>query len=243
MLRRFFAWLALCFQLLLINLGGRSYGRVLVTGLLLASWSSAFYYLGYAVERNRLDGALDELARIEGFEGVLDGKDTALKLVAVRTQAALLRESSLQMRDELRRQQRDLAELNEQLYFYRSVIAPEDLPKGVSVLSMQLGESSDEGRFPFELVLRASGVKGKRVKGNVRLGMTGTVDGVEKKLRMDAFYRGEKQFSFQYFQRLKGAIVVPEGYTPINVEVWVQVAQRDPVFQSFAWRGLLASSR
>ena len=241
--RRFFTWLAFCFQLLQISLGGRSYGRMLLAVLVLLFWSASFYYLGQAVEHNRFDKAFAQLALVEGFEDVLEGESTALKLFAVKTQANLLRETARQMRGELRHKERDLAELREQLYFYRKVIAPEDLPKGVSILSAQLKEPADGGYFPFELILRASGAGGKTAKGSVRLHVTGTVGGVERRLPMSAFYRGDERFAFKYFQRLKGRISVPRDFVPASVEVGVQAADFDPVSRSFAWRSLLIAAQ
>ena len=242
MLRHFFLWLAFRFQLLLIHLGGRPYGKTLLAALVILFWSASLYYLGHAVERNRFDEAFAELALIDGFEDVLEGESTALKLFAIRTQANLLRETARQMRGELRQKERDLAETREQLYFYRKVIAPEDLPKGVSILSAQLERPTDDGHFPFELVLRASGADGKTTKGSVRLRMTGVADGVERHLPMSAFYQGDERFSFKYFQRLKGRISVPRHFAPSSVEVNVQTARADPMSRSFAWRGLLSSA-
>lgn len=241
-LRRFFLWFAFRFQLLLINLGGRSYGKTLLAALVILFWSAAFYYLGHVVEHNRFDEAFAELALVEGFEDVLEGEGTALKLHAIKTQANLLRETTRQMRGELHRKERDLAEAREQLYFYRKVIAPEDLPKGVSILSAQLEQSADDGHFPFELVLRANGADGETSKGSVRLRMTGTMGGARQQLPMDAFYQGDDRFAFKYFQRLKGRIAVPGGFAPASVEISVRASRFDPVSRSFAWGGLLSAA-
>ena len=240
--RRFLLWLAFRFQLLLIGLGGRSYGKMLLAALVILFWSASFYYLGHVVEHKRFDTAFEELALIEGFEDVLEGENAAMKLFAIKTQANLLRETTRQMRGELRQKERDLAEIREQLYFYRKVIAPEDLPKGVSILSAQLRQPADAGHFPFELVLRASGAGGKTTKGSVRLRMTGTVGGVRRQLPMNAFYQGDERFAFKYFQRLKGRVSVPQNFAPSSIEVDVQAAESDPVAHSFAWRNLLSQA-
>ena len=240
--KRFFLWLAYHLQLLLLSLGGRSYGRMLLAVVAILFWSASFYYLGHVVEHKRFDAAFKELALIEGFEDVLEGENAALKLFAIKTQANLLRETARQMRGELRQKERDLAEIREQLYFYRKVIAPEDLPKGVSILSAQLEQPANAGHFSFELVLRASGAGDKTTKGNVRLRMTGTVGGVRRQLPMSAFYQGDKQFSFKYFQRLKGRVSVPQNFAPSSIEIDVQSAEFDPLTRSFAWRNLLSQA-
>jgi len=239
---RLLMWLAFRVRLLRLYLGGRSFVKMFAAVFLVLSWSAAFYLLGYTVEHARFDAAFDELARIEGFGDTLDRQSTALKLVAVRTRANLLRETAQQMRNELYQKERDLAEMKEQLYFYRRVIAPEDLQQGVAILSAHLEKPSADGRFPFELVLRQGARKDKMAKGSIRLRVDGTLDGAGRRLPMDDFYEGERRFAFKYFQRIKGRISLPEHFVPASVEVRVSAEKADPVVRMFRWSSLLSAA-
>jgi len=239
---RLLVWLAFRVRLLRLYLGGRSFVKMFAAVFLVLSWSAAFYLLGYTVEHARFDAAFDELARIEGFGDTLDQQSTALKLVAVRTRANLLRETAQQMRNELYQKERDLAEMKEQLYFYRRVIAPEDLQQGVAILSAHLEKPSADGRFPFELVLRQGARKDKMAKGSIRLRVDGTLDGAGRRLPMDDFYEGERRFAFKYFQRIKGRISLPEHFVPASVEVRVSAEKADPVVRMFRWSSLLSAA-
>lgn len=234
-------WLAFRLRLLRLYLGGRSFVKMFAAVFLVLSSSAAFYLLGYTFEHARFNAAFDELAQIEGFDDTLDEQDTALKLVAVKTRANLLRETVQQMRNELYQKERDLAEMKEQLYFYRRVIAPEDLQQGVAILSAHLEKPAADGRFPFELVLRQGARKDKMARGSVHLRMAGTLDGAGRRLPMNDFYEGERQFAFKYFQRIKGRISVPEHFVPAKVEVEVSAEKADPVVRQFRWDRLLSA--
>jgi len=239
---RLLVWLAFRMRLLRLYLGGRSFVKMFAAVFLVLSWSAAFYLLGYTVEHARFDAAFDELARIEGFGDTLDQQSTALKLVAVRTRANLLRETAQQMRNELYQKERDLAEMKEQLYFYRRVIAPEDLQQGVAILSAHLDKPATDGRVPFELVRRQGARKDKMAKGSIRLRVDGTLDGAGRRLPMDDFYEGERRFAFKYFQRIKGRISLPEHFVPASVEVRVSAEKADPVVRMFRWSSLLSAA-
>jgi len=238
----FFVWLAFRMRLLRLYLGGRSFVKMFAAVFVVLSWSAAFYLLGYTVEHDRFNAAFGELAQIEGFDDTLDEQSTALKLVAVRTRANLLRETAQQMRNELYQKERDLAEMKEQLYFYRRVIAPEDLQQGVAILSAHLEKPATDGRFPFELVLRQGARKDKMAKGSIRLRVAGTLDGAGRQLPMDDFYEGERRFAFKYFQRIKGRISLPEHFVPASVEVKVSADKADPVVRMFRWGRLLSAA-
>ncbi len=239
---RLFVWLTFHLRLLRLYLGGRSSLKVFTVVFLILSWSAVLYLLGHAIERSRFNDAFDELAQIEDFDDMLNEKSTALKLVAVRTRANLLRETAQQMRNELYQKERDLAEMKEQLYFYRRIIAPEDLQKGVTILSAQLDEPATGGDFPFELVLRQGVRQGKMARGRIHLHMDGTLNGASRRLPMNAFYEGENQFAFKYFQRMKGRISVPEHFVPASVEVKVNEGKSNPVVQLFRWKRLLSAA-
>lgn len=198
----------------------------------------SFYGLGhYFVKRHyqELETALEQMAHDMGLhwgDTPWHGRFAMLKRkldVALKTTKQLesfLYEKSLEIED-----------LKEQIYFYKSVVAPEDLQEGLSIFSVNVQDPVRRREYPVEIILRKMQKAGGAVKGNIRVSAYGYLD--NKETHIDALGGEKIEFSFKYFQRVKGALYLPEGFFPRRLNITV-ISDRFKSFeQVYAWHDII----
>jgi len=128
--------------------------------------------------------------------------------------------------------QAEVARLQQQVEFYRGVVASDNPRAPVAIRSLRIVESL-EGAAP---VLRLSLVQ----PGNPQSVVLGTVQtSVEGRRgsRADRISLSPRNFSFRYFENLEMALTLPGGFIPERVTVEIRSGGRNtaPVVQSRLW--------
>ncbi len=139
-----------------------------------------------------------------------------------------------ELQDEILAQQEDLA-------FYRGIVA--DQQTGLRVQDLELLAGANEYSFSLRLVLAQAMRASQRISGSVRLQVEGTRDGQTLTLGLPELGVVEEQrrslsgFAFRYFQNLEADLVLPEGFAPTRVIVTLtpKGKQAKPVEKIFAW--------
>jgi cell division protein FtsB len=147
----------------------------------------------------------------------------------LREQVALLERSSKLDRQvsqdveaHLQTVQAELADLREQLAFYRNVVDPGERKRGLHIQSFTIEPGSRANQFRFNLVAAqvaknyfdVSGVVDLEIRGSNQAGAE-TVDW--KRLAING--ADKPVFSFKYFQSIEGLIQIPDGFKPESVVV------------------------
>ncbi|EHQ51507.1 MULTISPECIES: DUF6776 family protein [Ectothiorhodospira] len=217
---------------------------VLVAGILLiAGWQ--VYQLGY--ERGLLYGQDSDLQIAELRPRY---KDLEVAHRQLRQRHAVLerdlmieREASARVRESIHDMEQRIYHLTEELDFFRNIISPEDLERGLHIQRVRLEPDPDNpGHYFYQVVLTQ--VQGSQVvEGTLRLGLEGR-DGGER-VRYDhaticpdqARGRG---FSFRYFQVLEGRLVLPEQLLPERLMIEAEPAGSGlrVAEQSLPWQSL-----
>ena len=101
-----------------------------------------------------------------------------------------------------------------------------------------LGPQDYELQLVLAQALRSKG----DVSGTIRLALEGQRNGAAERLEMDVLRAGAGgdalQYSFRYFQDLKAAVTLPEGFQPERVHVRVKPRGKGAktVEEFFAWQ-------
>ncbi|MCZ6656335.1 MAG: hypothetical protein O7C67_03495 [Gammaproteobacteria bacterium] len=158
--------------------------------------------------------------------------------------AATLRENIKTLRD-------DLGGLKEEVTFYKSLMAPSSLSKGLQIAEFEVfgGEAPDT--YNYHLLLTQVADRRNWIRGDVRIDVIGRQD--------DRLEKGEHRleigervlsltdltdidtyplkFRFRYFQDLSGLLALPVGFQPERVVVTVvqQGNRGNDLQQSFEW--------
>ena len=143
-----------------------------------------------------------------------------------------------------------LAALTEEVTFYKSLMSPSSLAKGLQIADFELTAMEAEGRYTFHLLLtqvetRRDWVQGEatlEVEGRMR--ETGGTDSAtgngQRVLPLTEIGEDDSyplKFRFRYFQDLTGVISLPAGFEPerIVVRAGKRGASTEAMTRTFDW--------
>jgi len=127
------------------------------------------------------------------------------------------------VRATVREHRQNIAELNEEISFYKGLMAPTDRERGLGIRSWELYSSLDPQRFQFKLILQQLAVKHLLLRGTVTVELVGTQAGAIKRLplhNLSPQVEGQKiDLRFKYFQYVEGELELPAGFVPERVDI------------------------
>lgn len=132
--------------------------------------------------------------------------------------------------------------LKRELSFYQKVMAPELEEDGFTIDSLNIEATGSVNYYRFSLVLMQQDKRRSMVKGAVDMQLIGSLEGKPVSLDLRQLLTQEQRlnFSFRYFEVLKGTFVLPEGFVPEQVLVASQLADakwgKGKLDRTFSWR-------
>ncbi len=198
-------------------------------------------------------------AELEQAQARIDELQSSL--IDARLAADVQREASQALRRDLTKMRERGQRLDEEVTFYKSLMAPGSLVKGLQVTELELRNTDDNRMFNFELLLTQVALRRTYISGNVRLDIIGRFaegkypDEFVKSADSAAAEQGDPQntevvlsltevsevesyplkFKFRYFQDLAGDIELPEHFLPARVLVTAQQQGKEALQESFPW--------
>ena len=123
-----------------------------------------------------------------------------------------------------------IASLKSDLTFYKNIMAPSEASKGLQVDSFTLARDRQPDAFDFKLVLTQVGNNKSYISGVVAVNVIGLRDEEKevialRDLSQDIDDLGVK-FRFRYFQDVEGALILPEDFEPLEIQVVAQAEGR-----------------
>ena len=194
------------------------------------------------VEAARVRGALnDQISALE--------KDNATfrrDLALLRTSDRVDQEAYSQVSVELDDLQSQIAELNEELAFYRGIMSPSDGRSGLQIKAVQISQGTDPGNFNLRLILVQAGRHDSRVQGNVDFSIVGESIAAENdelagpvtiNLSQLTGETDKLRYSFRYFQVLERDLGLPQGFEPKTIEISLSGGRKgNEVSASYPWQ-------
>lgn len=193
--------------------------------------------------------------RLGGYSSfAADGKRTALRTEARRlmaeneklketvaklqTSLEVDREAQSQLQEGLAASEARVAELNEELAFYRRIIAPTDGETGLRVQTFEVITNNEFNSYRLKLMLVQSPQRSGRAQGHVALSLRGTLHGKDTSLSLLELAAEPQAFEFLYFQDVDLDVILPEGFEPETAEVELRPGQRNArvVAATFPWK-------
>ncbi|RMF13652.1 MAG: hypothetical protein D6758_12820 [Gammaproteobacteria bacterium] len=170
--------------------------------------------------KSRTDIAQTRAAALEAEREQLAREVARLERLHQVDQVAIeeLRQSLEQLEADRRQMQQDIA-------FYKGILAPSSGKTGLSIQKFELEQGADERHWPYKLVLTQLGNNKQRINGQVTLSVEGEMEGKRRILSLRELAGTEKlgmPFGFRYFQEFKGELKLPEGFVPRQVQIVAQ---------------------
>ncbi len=129
----------------------------------------------------------------------------------------------------------EVAGLKEEVTFYKSLMAPSSVERGLRIQEFEVTQGDQPGEFSYHLLLTQVEARRSWIQGDVRLNVLGkmTLEGDEEQqdgrqkddqlvlslteiAEIDAY---PLKFRFRYFQDLSGVMTLPSGFTPERVVI------------------------
>lgn len=151
--------------------------------------------------------------------------------------AAQLREDIKQLRDEA-------AGLKEEVIFYKSLMAPSSIERGLQIAEFELTPTDTTNQFVYHLLLTQVEARRDWIQGDLRLEVRGREQSKPKNeelvlslTEMSDVEPYPLKFRFRYFQDLSGTLTLPNGFLPETVEVTVlqRGSRSDNLKRTFDW--------
>ncbi|MEM7304477.1 MAG: DUF6776 family protein [Pseudomonadota bacterium] len=182
--------------------------------------------------RNELDSSSQKISELEK-EITRLVKSTDVEMQAAEQNKHALREKEIQ-----------LSKLNEELVFYRSLLAPENAGSGVEVRDFNL-RASGSSEYYYDFLLTQSSRNNRVAKGKVNVTIDGKQGEIMRRIEItNKNVSSDKSlnYSFKYFQRLNGIFALPENFKPQQVLIEVAPStQSKPAMQlSYTWQELIS---
>ncbi len=126
-----------------------------------------------------------------------------------------------------------IEDLKEQIYFYKSVVAPEELGEGLVIFSTAISMPTQPSEYPIEVILRKIGKPKQVMNGHIEISVSGIMH--QQKKDLIGLTDGNMDFSFKYFQRVKGIVRLQEDFIPQRLTVTVVSSRFAPLIKTYAW--------
>ncbi|SDK49295.1 DUF6776 family protein [Microbulbifer yueqingensis] len=216
---------------------------VLGVALLVLVTSASAYYAGQYNLRKGFDRkTLAHATAVETLES-LRKENEALRLrVATAEQSlAIGEQAGEKVRAELVEKENRIAELKQEISFYRGLMAPDEDSDGVSIGRFSLSQTDEERRYQFKLLVQQSATRHTVVKGHATFTVVGSQDGQPKRYPLSELSQqveGEKiPLRFKYFQNIEGELQLPHGFEPEGVELSLKSGARKGfnIEQRYGW--------
>jgi uncharacterized protein DUF6776 len=149
-------------------------------------------------------------------------KETSESLVIQRQSSQVDDQSNLALVNDVKMMQQTQKSLEEELKFYRKIMAPEREKDGLSVDSIQIVTVSNSQEFNFIVTLIQAGKQSQYLKGDIIVKVKGLLNNKNTEYdfrELGAFKTQDFQFQFKYFQNIQGSIRLPKGFVAKEVVV------------------------
>ena len=150
-------------------------------------------------------------------------KAQAEALASRNLELSLEREANNNMQQMFLEQHQKQKELDRELAFYRSIMAPEHQADGVAIHELEMSPSLLTNQYRVKLVLTQLQKRKQALKGKAELIFIGLQQGKVTQLSLGSLTEDKFDFSFRYFQILETVVQFPRGFELSRVEAKVTV--------------------
>ena len=147
----------------------------------------------------------------------------------------------------LRDMQLQIQKQEEELAFYRKLLALEETQSGVDIKDFSVRLSVNEGEYYYDFLLMQSSLNKKAAKGNIRISIDGMQDDMMRRIEVSGSSTEATDlidYSFRYFQRYNGVFKLPENFYPevVHLSVIPSSQSMKKFKHDYSWQELINGS-
>jgi hypothetical protein len=192
----------------------------------LYSYTRATTVVDFAKAQSERDRLLDERRELTAKLRESHAEVEALKdqIVYLQRSQEIDQQACATVKTSLGTLQEEVADLHEQVAFYRGIVSPDASRAGVRVYEFKVYPTATAGVYRYDLVLIQSVRHDRRIAGRVEISLQGVAGGQTQVRRLsELVLSGERNllFSFKYFEEFGGEFRLPDGFRPTRATVAV----------------------
>ncbi|MEQ8861584.1 MAG: hypothetical protein RIC56_23320 [Pseudomonadales bacterium] len=187
------------------------------------------------------------LSAQETRAGALDARvlDLERALADARLAQSVDAQAARSLRETISELRHELGALDEEVTFYKSLMAPSSIERGLQIAEFDLAAGAADNEFVYRLLLTQAAERRSWIQGRVRLELRGvrgaddgaTAEAVLPLTELTSIDDYPLKFRFRYFQDLSGTVTIPEGFLPQSVHVTATLKGKSAaaIERSFDW--------
>ncbi|MGL4474374.1 MAG: DUF6776 family protein [Shewanella sp.] len=160
----------------------------------------------------------EEIVRLRAEQEV-----RAQELAKANINLTVATEANQNMQKLFNDQVQQLALLNRELTFYRSIMAPDHTAEGIAINTLEILPGIEPGQLQLQLVLTQLEKRKRTLKGKAKIILLGLLDGKEHSMTLTSLTGSSLEFDFRYFQVLDSRFSLPTGFELKQIDVEIQV--------------------
>lgn len=197
-------------------------------------------YVGFVIGRNlsALDASYLRSLRAQNTANAQQIEGLRKDLVDARLSRDVGGQAAKELQNDLRASHAEIAGLREEVTFYKSLMAPNTLVRGLQVADFDLFQRSQPREYGYHLLLTQVESRRARISGEVTVEVLGNINGEQQVLSLTEIAETQAyplKYRFRYFQDLAGVMRLPENFVPASVRVTAK-GKKVSRERTFAWR-------
>ncbi|BFM10274.1 hypothetical protein R50072_04270 [Simiduia litorea] len=209
-----------------------------VAGLVYSShWYGKTQALSYQEQ------ALDERDQFEAAlqERQIEAETLRQEVANLRLGSKVDQAASEDVRNEVIALKAKIAELEEDIGFYRGLMSPSAESKGLTIGSLNVISTGVARHFNYKLVLQQLTSNHQLLTGSVTFTIVGRQGELPMRLALKDVSSSVNDINirlgFKYFQNVEGELVLPEGFEPNSIEIVAKVrgSSSTAIEKKFGW--------
>lgn len=219
----------------------RRVGWGVLVGLVVLAAGSLGYWLGAGV------GTLDRsyLASLEVRYQATESQRAALarELADLRLARSVDDQAARSVRETISQLRGEVASLNEEVAFYKRLMVPSTVERGLQVSEFQLAPGDKDNEFVYHVLLTQVAERRDWLQGRLQLRVQGQMAGPDGAVAEEVLPLTELaavdsyplRFRFRYFQDVSGTLTLPAAFSPRQVIIAATPAGAETVERRFEW--------
>lgn len=218
-------------------------GQFVTAVLVITVGLGAYLYGRYQMQSNQAD-AMAELDQIRSELRTKNSEAEGLRqeVANLSLGSEVDRKAAEDVRGEVIELKAKIAELEENVSFYRGLMSPSTNKRGLTIGSLDVIATGTPRHYQYKLVVQQLASNHSHLRGHLSFNVVGReTDGVVRSFALKDLSNevsGDRiRLGFRYFQNVTGEMVLPEGFTPERIELVAKSTGRDAVEveKKFGW--------
>ena len=168
--------------------------------------------------------------------------DLQQRVATLKSSDAISRAANQELQSSLTERDEEVSALRADVTFYECLVGTSGQRRGLTVHSVQMVKDAN-GSWHYTATLTQNLNRGKISQGNLTLQIEGARAGkLQAMMWSDLLQKPAappQPFEFRYFQKLDGSVMLPPGFTPHLVRVYLR-SEGSTIQQAFPWAEALS---